>query len=323
MIPLYVQDTYGRWTAGLPAKNPIYFIRKSMGRYPLDALDVAILNTDDMATSTESFPAFGGVSWPYNANESPKYFTPPAVQLVHDQPLGNPYDVESINAEHFYSEFVEPRGLGGGSHAAEPLDSHAIITINGFVRGNSYNDLYQKISFLNYSFDPVINYLEGSSTFDNTIVPTWQPFENAGFNILAWYDPHFRHVSEDALWEGEGLNPFSVEEYGRLNRFMFARSIATPVTMDTKFTDMNAPFSIQLLVVDPREYEFLPPSEWFGTYEFGNLGSKMFVDYSHFDLTVSTTGGEISKTSNEDFIYPDYLWRTGPGWREVSEDTPT
>jgi hypothetical protein len=304
MIPIYIQDTVGRGTAGLPPKNPLYFIRKGISQLPRNLYDIIVLNTDD----------------------SHDNILPPDISTLHTQPEGAAYDIEEVNVQFIGDAYIEPKTLGDGSVAMESLHNHALIEIKGFVRGNSFEDLQRKVSYLNYSFDPVINYLEGASTWDNTIEPLWQPFENAGFFCLAWFDPAARAGapggSEEGVWEGEEINPFDVEPYGRLNRFIFVRSIGKSVSKDFKFSDMNAAFTIRLLVVDPRIYEFIPPAEWFGNWQFDDstiipLSSKMFIDRAHFDETVESENGTVSQTSTEDFVYTDYLWREGPGWREV------
>lgn len=292
MLPLYVGNPSLRGAHGLPQKNPIYFIRKAIGKEPEQNYDIVVLNTDDYTVD----------------------LIPDDITLAHTHPTGNPYDIESIEIDRIEDTQVEPYALRDGSSAGEPRTSQAIITMRGFVRGENFNDLQRKVSYLNYNFDPFNNYLEGSSVFDDTIAPSWQLFENVGFGVLAWYQP--AHNS----WRGTDLqnevaDPFDSEEFARLNRFVFARSMSKPIPLVTKFGDMSVPFVIQMLMIDPAVYEFIPPESW---YTAGQT-TPWFTDLSSFGLSIEPASGYGSpQVSNEVYITPSYPWHfNGPGFREV------
>lgn len=297
MIPIYFSDidldfsgpgvsAYGAYN--ILRKNPLYFIRKSVGTTDSDEYAMLVMNTDDHYSLAELIPS--------------------GLDQQFTNLSGNPYDIEFVEFVDKWDEAVEPNVEMDGSRAAEPRLNYTVIHIKGFVRGTSFDDLHEKIRFLNYAFDPMINYLEGSSEFDNTVVPNWQGFENVGFGKLVWYKPVFSlfKTSSAGLWEGaESVDAHDdLAPYARLNRFMNVRSIALPVNVYSKFSDFNAPFHIQLLAVDPNIYEFIQPSEFFGE----GFSSQMMID------SLQTEG-------NEDFVVPDYPWRTGPGWREVNNAT--
>lgn len=285
MIPLYKSLSL---KDGTPVKNPIYFFRKAMGKFPEDEAAIIVLNSEDAANNLVTV----GDLIPSEVS----YMLPFSSDIENLEGLGW-YDVEVSSSQPLWDVNVEPNADRDGSLASEPRMVQRIITLRGFVRGNHPEDLYRAINYLNYSFDPVVNFLEGSSTFTHTLFPNAQPFSNVGFGVLAWFS------ADEEMTAG-------AEPYEELNRFLFVRSLARPVQLETKFDDFNAAFSIQLLAADPTVYEFIGPTS--------------------FNQTIHTVNGESinpdgsngpTVTSTEAIIQPDELWSPkGPGYREETDD---
>lgn len=294
MIPLY----YNVGANKVPLKNPIYFFRKSMGKQPTNRAAVIILNHDFLHST---------VDWDEMLPETWNFDVFPEQGQVH-------YDVETVMFQPMFDENVEPSAARDGSLASEPRRVQAILTLSGFVRALNVADLQWGINELNYAFDPVINFLEGSSTFDHTLAPNAQPFTNVGFQPLVWWSLDDGRTQEH---ESNALPDTSSPFYQRLNRFVFVRSVSRPVPVTTKFDDYQAKFNIQLLLVDPTSYEFIAPD----SFENSN-----WISPSSQNENITDDTGSKTASSNETFVTPDRLWsgapgdlRFGPGWREQSE----
>lgn len=266
MFPLY--HGYGS-DSQQKVRNPIYFIRKAMGRVPADRAAVIVLNFDTPNILERD-------------NRDPWF--PVSDTASEKGGLTALYDVESISAQGMWDANVEPNAERDGSLASEPREVHKVIQVRGFIKAANNLALQEGINDLNYAFNPVINFLEGSSTFEHTLAPNSQPFVNVGFGVLAWYDQ----------LQDEDLS--TVDPYKLLNRFMFVRSLSLPVVSRTDMDDFNAQFSVQLLAVDPRTYEFIAPSIW-----------------NQLSDVLSPLG------EGETFIRSTLPWDPfGPGWRTIS-----
>lgn len=322
MIPLFLQRVdSGSQGAALP--NPIYYITKSVGP-PNNQHMMAVFNVWDIDESVQFIEPdyFNGT------------FTHPRVTPANWNFLSS--RVEVAQQQTTYNTIVEPYPERDGSLAGEPQPIHRTIRLKGVISFPGYHDMSSPDSLGNLHshvgkwlmvLDPRNQYLGGASVLSNTIIPHWEPFYNIGFGILAWYDPSAH--DDWRIRSGQDFEFFAtppvvddIPEYARLNRFMFARSIKKPVTQYTKYDDVNVQFEVQFLIVDPRVYEFIAPATWFAP----GYSWQLYTDESAAGENLTSQQlGSPTKESNEEYILPTYPWTShgGPGWREVSEGTPT
>lgn len=288
MIPLHISSTSDQSRL---FNNPIYYIRNAVGPVAGD-YNLIVINTP-MDTGWESWGDI--IPTDYNPLGPSNWGT-----FIN---ADTESDVEFITVTNAYDQQVEPNPDRDGSLAGIPQKRHKIISISGFVRGRSQNYTIGVSEFYNMSFNPVLSYLEGSSTFQHSLFPNWQPFYNVGYNVLAWYDPSFRgDFRKVSAAEGGSVDPWSVDPYARLNRMIFVRPLSRPVLTRSKFEDFNTAFRIELLATDPTIYEFIPPELWFADGET----TPLFID-------------SVQSEGNETLVIPEYPWGfSGPGWREVS-----
>lgn len=143
-------------------------------------------------------------------------------------PITDTYLVEDVTIQPSLDSSIEPNPDRDGATDGPPRETHKIIVIRGWVKGLTFNAIYEKVVALNRAFNPVLEYQDDAST------------TNAGFMALDFDVP----TSDTVTWPA-----------GVIHCRYYARSIALPVPLMTKWDNLNARFVIQLRAIDPRRYE--------------------------------------------------------------------
>lgn len=157
------------------------------------------------------------------------YGSNPTITL--NDPTDDPDDtylVEDVDVSPTYDMRSEPNSDRDGTQSGQPRKLQLMIAIRGWVKAPSHAALYDKISALNRAFDPILTYLnDSSSTFDR------------GFMALDFNVP-----------------TTNTDDYatGLIASRYYAQSLKVPVPTTTKFDGLAARFVIILRCNDPRRY---------------------------------------------------------------------
>lgn len=171
------------------------------------------------------------------------------------------YEVDQIAVTPAYDAVTEPRAQTDGMEAYEVRKIQAVILGHGIVRADNLADLCDNIDALNEAFDPALARVGGTT--------------NDGFR-----DFTFDYPTADTANYSDGLIPM----------LYYARSLQPPVSMMSKYTGLSVPFTLNLLVADPRRY--LQTTDTASRTGTGDLvvDNSLASYYSWPTITISLTG---------------------------------
>jgi hypothetical protein len=138
------------------------------------------------------------------------------------------YHIEEVLVSNAWQQAYEPMPDRDGSQGYEPLDMYKMLNMRGWVRAQSLAELYDKIETLNKTFYPGNAWIADSAT---TL--------NRGFMALDFDVP----TTDTANYAT-----------GKIPSRYYVQALRLPVSLDTKFDNLNARIDFFLRANDPRRY---------------------------------------------------------------------
>lgn len=173
------------------------------------------------------------------------------------------YEPAIAIARYALDEVLEPKAEQDGSEGYAPRKISKIIRIDGMVKAPSNRRLWDKVEALNEAYDPVL-------TFEDDVASTY----DRGYLPLTFAVP---------------TNDTANYPSGLIGMQYYARPIAQPIELASKFQGHNAPFHIEMLAIDPRRYSQTLTSQTL--VNGANTVNNTLASYPSYPVIVLTMSG--------------------------------
>jgi hypothetical protein len=192
------------------------------------------------------------------------------------------YEINSVQANSAYDFVSEVRQSKDGSESYLAKKVNLNVRMDGIIRCENMETLNDRIKDLAAAFDPALVGLKNPTTYNQA---------------LGFYTP-------SASGTATSFSLFGVSKSaGNLVRsYYLARPKNIPAITYSQFNGTSVPFSVELLVTDPRRYAYTGTTKTaVGTISSGELGGATYSSWPTLTLTMSAAGSAthaISITSS-------------------------
>jgi len=189
------------------------------------------------------------------------------------------YEVNSVNVSSSYDYVTEVRQSKDGQEAYKAKKINLNIRIDGIVRCENIEKLYDRISDLCAAFDPA----------NVSMI-----YPDAYATKLVVYTPSAANGTATNVTIPGVSGSVSVPAGNLIQSYYLCRPKSIPTIMFSEFNGTSVPFSIDLIAVDPRRYTYAVHH----TDMDSTLTKTLFKNDANFSswplITIGTTGAASS-----------------------------